>query len=252
VSLQIDLSERVAFVSGGGSGIGAAVATTLARAGATVVVGDIDLAAAQVTVKAIESAGGSALAQYVDIADQDSVDDAFASITAEVGVVRILVNNAAAWSIGPFMKTPAADVENTVRVTVLGTMNMCRAALPGMTDGDGGRIVNIISDAGRVGEEFMTAYSGAKSGLIGFTRALAKEVGYAQVTVNGVSPGTTKTPSSSAFIEQTGEEKLARLYPLGRLGEPADIANAVAFMASPLAAFITGQILSVSGGYTTV
>src|SRR5207247_1702035 len=110
--------------------------------------------------------------------------------------------------------------------------------------------VNLISDAGRIGERFFAAYSGAKAGVMGFTKTLAKEAGRYGITVNAVSPGTTKTPGAQSMIDTVGEEKLARAYPLGRLGEPADHANAILFFCSDMSAWITGQILSVSGGYS--
>jgi len=253
VSIEIDLGDQVAIVSGGGSGIGEATVKTLARAGARVGIAEIDLAAAERVAKEVESEGGVALPLAVDVGSVDSVDEGIRILKAELGPVRIVVNNAAGWSVAKFMDTALEDIERTYRVTVFGAMNVCRATIPDMSDGGGGRIVNIISDAGRVGEPFMTVYSGAKSSLVGFTRALAKELGRKKINVNGVSPGTTKTPPAVKFIEQMGgEEKLVRLYPLGRLGLPQDIANGVLFMASPLAEFVTGQILSVSGGYTTV
>jgi NAD(P)-dependent dehydrogenase (short-subunit alcohol dehydrogenase family) len=125
--------------------------------------------------------------------------------------------------------------------------------LDGMKAEGYGRIVNLASDAGRIGEPFITAYSAAKAGVIGFTKALAKEVGRHGITVNAVAPGTTKTPGSAALIEQWGgEERLARTYPLRRLGEPEDIAGAVLFLCSDLAGWITGQVLGVDGGYATV
>jgi NAD(P)-dependent dehydrogenase (short-subunit alcohol dehydrogenase family) len=253
VSVEIDLGSQVAIVSGGGSGIGEATVKTLARAGARVGIAEIDFPAAERVAKEVESEGGVALPLAVDVGSVESVEEGLRILKTELGPVRVVVNNAAGWSVAKFMDTSLEDLERTYRITVFGAMNMCRAAIPDMSGGGGGRIVNIISDAGRVGEPFMTAYSGAKSGLVGFTRALAKELGRKKINVNGVSPGTTKTPPSVKFIEQMGgEEKLVRLYPLGRLGLPQDIANGVLFMASPLADFVTGQILSVSGGYTTV
>jgi len=137
-----------------------------------------------------------------------------------------------------------------VDVTLFGTINVMRAALPDLLDTQG-RIVNIASDSARTGEHSMSVYAGAKAGVVAVTKSLAKEVGGKGVRANVVAPGTTVTPGSSAFIEQVGGvDKLARAYPLGRLGTPADIAGAVLFLVSPLSTWITGQVLSVSGGFT--
>jgi NAD(P)-dependent dehydrogenase (short-subunit alcohol dehydrogenase family) len=251
--LTIDLGGRVALVTGAGSGIGEAIARTLARAGAAVAVADLAEDAAIHVADAILAAGGRAFAVRMDVADPASVEDAIARATAALGPVRIVVNNAAWWTIKPFTETEPAEIDRIFAVTVHGTMQVTRAALADVCAEPGGRIVNIISDSGRVGEAHMAAYASAKAALTGFTKSLAREVGRAGATVNGVSPGTTVTPGSADFIEKVGgEQKLARAYPLGRLGRPEDIAHAVLFFASPLADWITGQILSVSGGFTMV
>lgn len=253
MTVTIDLEGRVALVTGAGSGIGEAIARTLARAGAAVAVADLAEDAAKRVAGDIEERGGRALAVAVDVSDESSVGQAVAQIQAGLGPVRILVNNAAMWAIKPFKDTTPAEIDRIFAVTVTGSMHMTRAALTDLCANPGGRVVNIISDSGRTGEHSMAAYAGAKAALMGFTKSLAKEVGRAGTTVNGVSPGTTETPGSASFIESAGgAEKLARAYPLGRLGRPDDIADAVLFFASPLSDWITGQILSVSGGYTMV
>lgn len=251
--LTIDLAGQVAVVTGSGSGIGEAIAKLLARAGAAVAVADLAEDAAKRVATEIEAAGGKALAVRCDVADEASVADALAQVRSELGPVRILVNNAATWVIKLFKDTTPAEIDRIFSVTVTGTMNLTRATLPDLTAAPGGRIINIISDSGRTGEGYMAAYAAAKSALIGLTKSLAKEVGRFGTTVNGVSPGTTNTPGSAAFIESVGgEAKLAKAYPLGRLGQPDDVAGGVVFFASPLADWVTGQILSVSGGYTMV
>jgi len=251
--VAIDLGGRVALVTGAGSGIGEAIATILARANAAVAVADLADDGAQRVAGAIVARGGRALAVRLDVADEASVRDGVACVTAQLGPIRILVNNAATWAIKPFSDTAPGEVDRIFGVTVMGAMHVTRAVLAGLCAEPGGRVVNIISDSGRVGESHMAAYASAKAALSGFTKSLAKEVGRQGVTVNGVSPGTTVTPGSAGFIESVGgEQKLARAYPLGRLGQPDDIANAVLFFASPLADWITGQILSVSGGFTMV
>jgi NAD(P)-dependent dehydrogenase (short-subunit alcohol dehydrogenase family) len=251
--VPIELTGRVALVTGAGSGIGEAIARILARAGAHVAVADLVEEAAARVADEIAAQGGRAMPVQLDVADEASVRDGVTYIAAQLGPIRILVNNAATWAIKPFEDTTPAEIDRIFGVTVIGAMNVTRSALTDICAEPGGRVVNIISDSGRVGEAHMAAYASAKAALVGFTKSLAREVGRQGVTVNGVSPGTTVTPGSADFIAQVGgEQKLARAYPLGRLGRPEDIAGAVLFFASPLADWITGQVLSVSGGFTMV
>ncbi|MGQ0466990.1 MAG: SDR family NAD(P)-dependent oxidoreductase [Sporichthyaceae bacterium] len=252
MSISIDLSGQVAVVTGGGSGIGEAIARTLARAGAAVAVADLSADAAGRVAKEIDADGGKALAVAVDLGDRAGLEAAFAQIRAELGPVDHLVNNAAAWAIKTFADHTAADIEKVVGVTLLGTINATQVALPDIV-ARGGSVVMVASDSARVGEAWMSVYAGAKAGLIGFAKSIAKEVGRSGARVNVVAPGTTETPGSAGFIEAAGgAEKLARAYPLGRLGKPEDIANATLFLVSPLSSWMTGQVLSVSGGFTMV
>ncbi|MEU3984019.1 SDR family NAD(P)-dependent oxidoreductase [Streptomyces sp. NPDC026672] len=252
MSISIDLSGQVAVVTGGGSGIGEATARTLARAGATVAIADLSLPAAERVAKEIGAAGGRALGVAVDIADRASIDAGLAAVRAELGPVTSLVNNAAAWAVKLFADHTAEDVERVVGVTLNGTMAFTQAVLPDIT-AQHGNIVVISSDGARIGERYMSVYAAAKAGLVGFAKSLAREVGRAGVNVNAIAPGTTNTPGGAGFIEQAGgAEKLAKAYPLGRIGEPQDIADAALFLVSPLSSWITGQVLSVSGGFTMV
>jgi NAD(P)-dependent dehydrogenase (short-subunit alcohol dehydrogenase family) len=252
MSIAIDLSGEVALVTGGGSGIGEAIATTLAQAGAAVAIADLSRESATRVADAICGSGGKALPVQMDIGDPASIEAAITQLRNELGPISILVNNAATWVVKEFKDTTPAEVDHVVGITLIGTINVTRAALPDVVERRG-RVINTISDSARTGERFMSVYAAAKAGLIGLTKSLAKEVGKDGVTVNGVSPGTTSTPGGSAFIEAAGgPEKLARAYPMGRIGEPQDIANAVLFFASPLSSWITGQVLSVSGGFTMV
>lgn len=253
MTIAIDLDARPSVVTGGGSGIGEAIAKTLARAGAHVAVADVDTVAAERVAKEIEAAGGVALPITFDVSQADEVGAALDVVREQLGALRIVVNNAATWVVKSFPETTQADVDRIFAVTVYGSMNVTREALPDLTSEPGGRIVNVISDSGRTGEPYMAAYASAKAALMGLTKSVAREVGRKGTTVNGVSPGTTQTPGGADFIEKAGgAEKLARPYPLGRLGVPEDIANAVLFFASPLSDWITGQILSVSGGCTMI
>ena len=252
MSVEIDLSADVAVVTGGGSGIGAGIASLLAQAGAKVAVLDMSGQAAKTVAEEINASGGTAIGVEANITDEAGVGQALASVRQQLGPVSVLVNNAATWTIKKFADTTAAETQRVVEVTLIGTVNVMRAALPDLVETQG-RIVNVASDSARTGEHSMSVYAGAKAGVVAITKSLAQEVGRKGVRANVVAPGTTQTPGSAAFIEQVGgPDKLAKAYPLGRLGQPEDIAGAVLFLASPLSAWITGQVLSVSGGYTMV
>ncbi len=250
MSISIDLSGDVAVVTGGGSGIGEAIARTLARAGAAVGVADLSEESAQRVAKQIEADGGRALAVALDIADRASVQAGLAAVRDGLGPVKHLVNNAATWVVKSFADHTAAEIDRVVGITLTGTMAVTQAALPDIVE-QRGTVVVISSDSARIGERYMSVYAAAKAGLLGFTKSVAREVGRQGVRVNAIAPGTTNTPGGSGFIEQVGgAEKLARAYPLGRIGEPQDIANVALFLISPLSSWMTGQVLSVSGGFT--
>jgi len=253
--IEIDLAPAVAVVTGGARGIGETTCKTLARAGAAVAVVDLSGGGAARVADEISADGGKALAIEMDIAAPDSVRAGVQDIRAKLGSVGILVNNAAATDpsvVKSFAETTPDVAQRIVDVTFMGTMNITRELMADIVEAQG-RIINIISDSARTGDRGVAVYAAAKAALMGLTKSIAKEIGRSGATVNGVSPGTTVTPSSSAWFDSTGgPERLLKSYPLGRLGEPSDIANAVLFFASPLSSWITGQILSVSGGYTMV
>jgi NAD(P)-dependent dehydrogenase (short-subunit alcohol dehydrogenase family) len=252
MSISIDLAGQVAVVTGGGSGIGEAISRTLARAGAAVGIADLSAESGQRVAKQIEADGGRAVAAVLDIGDRDSIAEGLSVLRAELGPVSHLVNNAAIWEVKSFAEHTDAEIERIVGITLTGTMAVTQAVL-GDVVAQSGSIVVISSDSARIGERFMSVYAAAKAGLLGFTKSLAREVGRAGVNVNAIAPGTTNTPGGSGFIAQAGgAEKLARAYPLGRIGEPQDIANAALFLVSPLSSWMTGQVLSVSGGFTMV
>jgi NAD(P)-dependent dehydrogenase (short-subunit alcohol dehydrogenase family) len=252
MSIQIDLSGQVAFVTGGGSGIGEAIATTLAEAGAAVAIADLSADSGARVAAQIGAKGGTAVSVQADIADPASVAAAVEQVHEALGAVSVLVNNAAAWEVKLFADHTELEQRRIIDITLNGTMTVTRAVLPDIV-ATRGKIVSVISDGARVGEPYMSVYAAAKAGLIGLTKSVAREVGRSGVTVNGVAPGTTDTPGSAGFIEAAGgAEKLAKAYPLRRLGEPQDIANAVLFLSCPLSSWITGQVLSVSGGFTMI
>ncbi len=253
MTVSIDLTGRVALVTGAGQGIGRATALRLAEAGAIVAVADIVPERAQAVADDVTHAGSMGMAVPLDVTNARAVQEAVKRVEGSLGRVDILVNNAARWRVKLFKDIAPDEYQSEIDIILYGSLYCSRAVLDGMIEQRSGRIVNIISDAGRVGEPFLSVYSAAKAGLAGFTKSLAKEVGRYGITVNGVAPGTTETPGAEEFITRAGGvEALAKAYPLRRIGQPDDIANAVLFFASDLSGWVTGQILSVSGGYTMI
>ena len=247
------MSERVALVTGGGGGIGAAIATALAADGHAVAVADLRFEAAHESAERVAAVGGRAAPLEVDVTDGGSVAEAIARARRELGPVEILVNNAGWDELKPFVETDEEFWDRVIAINFKGCLHTTRAALPGMIERGYGRIVNIASDAGRVGSSMESVYSGAKGGVIAFTKTIAREVARAGVTANAVCPGPTRTPLLDQMTAERGEklvDALVRAVPMRRLGEPEDVAAAVAFLASDRAGFITGQTLSVSGGLT--
>ena len=245
---------RVAFVSGAGRGIGRAIALRLAAHGDDVAVADIREGDAAETATAIEETGGRAVAIALDVTDSASVAGAVEQTLDLLGPVEVLVNNAGWDEMRPFPETDEPFWDRVIEVNFKGCLRLTHATLPGMVERKWGRIVNIGSDAGRVGSSFESVYSGAKGGVIAFTKTIAREVARSGVTANTVCPGPTDTPML-AEVAAGGEgakiiEAMKRAVPMKRLGAPEDVANAVAFFASDEASFITGQTLSVSGGLT--
>ncbi|SCK31044.1 2-hydroxycyclohexanecarboxyl-CoA dehydrogenase [Variovorax sp. HW608] len=248
------LKGKTAIVTGAGSGIGRAIALRLGAEGVTVGVFDINPAGAGETVKSIESAGGKAIAVACDITDYAAVTDAVASFESQTGAgTDILVNNAGWDTPMPFLKTEEAFWKKVTAINWFGPLHMTHAVAKGMAARKSGRVVNIASDAGRVGSTGEVVYSGCKGATIAFAKALAREVARSNVTVNTVCPGPTDTPAMDAFVGtgvegQKIRDAMVRGVPLGRIGVPDDYPGIVAFLASDDAAFITGQTISVSGG----
>ncbi|HWE34057.1 MAG TPA: 3-oxoacyl-ACP reductase family protein [Solirubrobacteraceae bacterium] len=234
----------IALVTGAARGIGRAIAEQLAADGHQVVVADILEQAAAETAAAI---GG--LAVQLDVTDAASVDRATTKAERELGPINILVNNAGWDEFKPFLETDEPLWDRIIEINFKGCLRCCRRVVPGMVEREHGRVVNIGSDAARVGSSLEAVYSGAKAGVVAFSKTLAREVAKHGVTVNVVCPGPTDTALLATMGERT-RDALARAVPLRRIGTPQDIAPAVAFLASDGAAFITGQTLSVSGGLT--
>ena len=249
------LRDKSAIVTGGGGAIGRAICRRFAEEGVRVGVFDIDGKAAAETVGAIADTGGQAWAETVDIADYAAVDRAVAGFEAASGPTDILVNNAGWDRVRDFVDTDPAFWDRIIDINLRGPLNMTHRVIGGMAERGSGRIVTISSDAARVGSSGEAVYSACKGGVISLTKTLAREVARKGVALNAVCPGPTDTPILRAFIEEgeQGErifEGLKRAIPMRRLGEPEDMPGIVAFLASDDAAFITGQVISVSGGLT--
>lgn len=243
------LEGKVVFVTGGGRGIGRALVGRLAEEGAKVAVADLDAASAETAAKEI---GHGAIGVHVDVTSTSSVNEGVAKVIATFGKIDVLVNNAGWDKIEPFVKSTEETWDKVLAINLKGPIRCARAVLDGMIERRSGKIINIGSDAGRTGSSGEAVYSAAKGGILGFSKTLAREVARYGINVNVICPGPTNTPLFQEIAG--GNEKLAqaltKAIPLGRLGEPNDLAGAVAFFASDDSNFVTGQTLSVSGGLT--
>ena len=245
----MQLEGKKAIVTGAGQGIGKAIALELARRGSDIAVCDLNPDTAARTAQEVESLGRQALALPVDVANSQAVAEAVAQSLQGFGQIDILVNNAGWDKIQPFVETTPEFWDKVIGINYKGVLNFSHAVAKHMIERKGGKIVNIASDAGRVGSLGETVYAGAKGGVIAFTKSLAREMARSGIHVNCVCPGPTDT---DLFREQPEKVRLAleRAIPFRRVAKPEDIARAVAFFASPVSDYITGQVLSVSGGLT--
>jgi 2-hydroxycyclohexanecarboxyl-CoA dehydrogenase len=245
------LSGKVALVTGAARGIGFAIAMRLAEEGARVAIADVNDHGA---VEAAARIGKATMGIHIDVTDTVSIAAGVAAVVERLGPIDVLVNNAGWDKVEPFVKSEEATWDKVIALNLKGPIACARAVLDSMIERRSGKIVSISSDAGRVGSVGEAVYAGAKAGIIGFSKTLARELARYGINVNVVCPGPTNTP---LFQEMSGgNEKLAtsliHAIPLGRLGEPEDLAGAVAFLASDDASFVTGQTLSVSGGLTMI
>ncbi len=249
------LAERVAIVTGGGGAIGGATCRRLAEEGAKVAVFDIDPNASASTAQAIVEQGGKAEAFACDISAYEAVQDAVAKVVSTLGPVDILVNNAG-WDVfRPFLKTTPADWQKLIAINLTGALNMHHAVLPQMVERRSGRVVNVASDAARVGSSGEAVYAACKAGIVALSKTLAREHARDGITFNIVCPGPTDTPLLGTVVNAAANpeklrEAFRRAIPLGRIGQPDDLPGAICFFASDDASFVTGQVLSVSGGLT--
>lgn len=269
--MDFDLKGKVAIVTGSGEGIGRMTLLTLAGEGANVVVNDIDQARAEKVANEARALGVKALAIKASVDNQEEVNAMYQKVIKEFGKVDILINNAGRgvnWEAGrtprPFAETEKDEWDYTVNLCLYGVFYGTRAVLPDMIKRRYGKIVNMISDAGRTGEPFMAAYSAAKGGIVAFQKAVAKEVGRYNININGVSAGATLTERNvrgqEAAKSRVGEEEwkkrqdemLRLMYPMRRMGETIDLARMCVFLSSDVSKHITGQTISVSGGFSMV
>ncbi|MDM0086510.1 MULTISPECIES: 2-hydroxycyclohexanecarboxyl-CoA dehydrogenase [unclassified Variovorax] len=247
--------DKTVLVTGGGGGIGGATCRRFAREGARVAVFDMNLEAAETVAAQVRADGGQAQAFRCDITDRVAVDAAVADVQSRFGPIDVLVNNAG-WDVfKPFTKTEPAQWDKLIAINLTGALHMHHAVLPGMAARKAGRIVNIASDAARVGSSGEAVYAACKGGLVAFSKTIAREHARHGITVNVVCPGPTDTALFADYKQGAGNpeklmEAFTRSIPLGRIGQPDDLPGAILFFASDDAAFVTGQVLSVSGGLT--
>ena len=246
------LDDRNALVTGAGRGIGRAIVLALARDGAQVAVADVDGASAERVGAEATALGRRAVAIRVDLTRRPEVEAMVGRAVSELGSVDILVNNAGWDKVEPFLESDEDTWDRIIALNFKALLYTCRAVVPGMVERGGGRIVNIGSDAGRGGSYGQAVYSGTKGAIIAFSKTLARELARHKVAVNVVCPGLTETHLLQECRERMPKvmEAVTRAIPWGRVGAPEEVAEAVAFLASPAAEYITGQTLSVSGGLT--
>ena len=249
------LRGKAALVTGGGRGIGRAIALGLAEEGAEVAVVDILRDNAESVRREIEAFGVKGLALEADLTRRAEVTRAVEDTVAQWGQIDVLVNNAGWDRLEPFLESEEETWDRIIAINFKAVLYVCKAVLPHMVERGGGKVVNIASDAGRVGSMGEAVYAGTKGAIIAFSKTLAREMARHRITVNVVCPGLTETPLLQGIRQQSPKterviDAVTRAIPLGRVGQPEDVAGAAVYLASPAADYVTGQTLSVSGGLT--
>jgi 3-oxoacyl-[acyl-carrier protein] reductase len=250
--MDLALNGRVALVTGAARDVGREIALTLAAEGAAVAVNYLSSAnEAEAVVAEIKQKGGKAKAYKADVSDHAAVKGMVETIVKDFGVLNILVNNAGLAKRQRFTDTTPVDWKKQIDICLYGAIHCCHAAAPHLEGAKNGRIISVIGDSSRVGESGLAIVAAARAGVVALMKSLAREFGRSGTTANTVSLGLVETAHDKAWVEEN-REKLVRLYPVRRLGMPDDIAPAVALLASPRSGWITGQTLSISGGFSMV
>jgi len=243
----LELSGKVALVTGAAQGIGKAIAMLLARNGADVVVSDINLEKAQETTNEIQGMGRRSVAIKVNVADLKDVERMVEATVEQFGRIDILVNNAGITRDRLILRMTEEDWDAVLDVNLKGTFNCTKAVIRHMSKQKSGKIVSIASVSGEMGNPGQANYAASKAGVIGFTKTIAREFAGRGINVNAIAPGYIQTPMTDAVPEK-GKEELKRMIPMERLGKPEDVAQAVLFLVSENSSYITGQVLNVNGG----
>ena len=246
------LKDKVAIVTGAAQGIGRAIATRLASEGAKVAIADINVEAAESTAFELSSNGANAIAVKLDVTRLQDAIDAADYVERELGPIDILVNNAGWDKVEPFLDSTPETWDKVIAINYRGVLNLCKAIAPRMQQRKRGKIVSISSDAGRVGSTGEAVYAGCKAAIIGFSKTLARELARHGINVNVVCPGPTQTAllRDAMAGRESVLDAMAKGIPFRRLGQPEDLAGAVAFFASSDSDYATGQVISISGGLT--
>jgi NAD(P)-dependent dehydrogenase (short-subunit alcohol dehydrogenase family) len=250
--MDLELNGRVALITGGARGVGREIALVLAAEGAAIAVNYSRAADdAQALVEMIKSRAGNAMACAADVADYAAVKSMIAEVVVKLGGLNILVNNAGLALRRRFVETTPAEWQRQIDVCLYGTIHCCHAAAPHLESAGNGRIISVVGDSSRVGESGLAIVGAARAGVIALMKSLAREFGPSGTTANAVSLGLVETAHDPEWLE-ANRERLTKLYPLRRLGRPSDVAPTVALLASDHGSWITGQVISISGGYSMV
>jgi len=241
------LKDKVALITGGAQGIGKAIAQAMAKEGAGIIVSDINLELATATANEIKGSGAKAIPLQMNVADYADVESGIKKALQEMGKIDVLVNNAGITKDNLFLRMKKEDWDAVVSVNLTGVFNLCKAVSRLMLKQSSGKIINIASIVGEMGNVGQANYSASKAGVIGLTKTLAREFASRGITVNAIAPGFIQTAMTDK-IPEDAKKKMLEQIPLGKLGQPEDVANACLFLASSAADYITGQVINVNGG----